>query len=69
MVFNINNNGKTTEFPHYWEMCVGSCHAYTALREDYSRQLKRAHDELGFKYVRFHGLFNDDMNICKRRCD
>ena len=45
MVFNINNNGKTTEFPHYWELCVGSCHAYTALREDYRRQLKRAHDE------------------------
>lgn len=34
------------------------------MREDYRKQLKNAHDELGFKYVRFHGLFNDDMSIC-----
>ena len=67
MIFNINSKGNTTPFKHYWEMCVGSCHAYTALREDYRQQLKKAHDELGFEYVRFHGLFNDDMGICKRR--
>ncbi len=67
MVFNLNSKGKTTEFPHYWEMCVGSCHAYTALREDWRKQLKKVHDQLGFKYVRFHGLFNDDMCICKKR--
>jgi Beta-xylosidase len=60
--FNINRENKT-EFPHYWEMCVGSCHAYTALREDYRKQLKKAHDELGFQYVRFHGLLDDDMCV------
>lgn len=25
--------------------------------------MKRAHDELGFQYVRFHGLFDDDMSV------
>jgi xylan 1,4-beta-xylosidase len=64
MQFTINNQIQTSNFPHYWELCVGSCHAYTALREDYRKQLKRAHDELGFKYVRFHGLFNEDMCVC-----
>jgi len=49
--------------PHYWELCVGSCHAATALREDYRRQLEKCHRELGFKYVRFHGLFDDDMSV------
>lgn len=58
------NTGVRTDFPHYWELCTGSCHSYTALREDYRKQLKRAHDELGFKYVRFHGLLDDDMCIC-----
>lgn len=62
--FTLDANGQTTPFPHYWELCVGSCHGYTALREDYRRQLKRAHDELGFKYVRFHGIFDDDMCVC-----
>ena len=61
------NECKRTNFPHYWEMCVGSCHGYTALREDYRRQLKKAHQELGFQYVRFHGLFNDDMCVCVER--
>lgn len=60
--FYIDKN-KSTEFSHYWEQCVGSCHAYTALREDYRKQLKRAHDELGFQYVRFHGLLDDDMCV------
>ena len=52
-----------TPFPHYWEVCVGSCHAYTALREDYRQQLTKAHQELGFKYVRFHGMFDDEMSV------
>jgi len=62
--FLVKNKIQGREFPHYWELCVGSCHAYTALREDYRKQLKRAHDELGFKYVRFHGIFDDDMCVC-----
>lgn len=66
MIFNIDSKSNTTEFPHYWEKCVGSCHAYTALRADYREQLKKVHDELGFEYVRFHGLFNDDMCILKK---
>jgi xylan 1,4-beta-xylosidase len=51
----------TTPFPHFWEHTVGSDHALVALRADWQQQLKRSHDELGFQYVRFHGLFSDDM--------
>ncbi len=50
----------------YWTKCVGSCHAATALREDWRRQLKRCREELGFEYVRFHGLLDDDMSVCLR---
>lgn len=60
---------QQTSFPHYWELCVGSCSAYTALREDYRTQLKRAHDELGFKYVRFHGILDDRMSILLMKKD
>ncbi|SFO04751.1 GH39 family glycosyl hydrolase [Proteiniclasticum ruminis] len=56
-------------FPHFWEHCIGSCNAYTALREDYRIQLKRAHDELGFQYVRFHGLFDDQMSTLLMKKD
>lgn len=40
---------------------MGSGHATLALRADWQEQLKRAHQELGFKHVRFHGLLCDDM--------
>ncbi|NTV91149.1 MAG: beta-xylosidase, partial [Clostridiales bacterium] len=65
--FKVDMKGETSPFPHYWEQCVGSCHAYTALREDWRKQLKKCHDELGFKYIRFHGLLNDDMSVCTRK--
>ena len=48
-------------FHHFWEHTVGSDHAPVALRADWQTQLRRCHDELGFRYVRFHGLLSDDM--------
>ena len=48
----------------YWTKCVGSCHAATALREDWRRQLRQCREEFGFEYVRFHGLLDDDMSVC-----
>lgn len=68
LTFKIEENVET-DFPHYWEFCVGSCHAYTALREDYRQQLIKVHHELGFRYVRFHGLFDDEMSVCIEKFD
>jgi xylan 1,4-beta-xylosidase len=50
-----------TELPHPWEHTVGSCHAPLALRADWQQQLRRCQSELGFRYVRFHGLLSDDL--------
>lgn len=59
----LDLNAPTTPFPHYWERCVGSDHAAMGLREDWRQQLKQCHDELGFQYVRFHGLLDNDMSV------
>ena len=56
----------TTPLPHFWEHTVGSDHAPVALRADWQRQLQQCHDELGFRYVRFHGLLSDDMGTLVR---
>ena len=56
----------TTPLPHFWEHTVGSDHAPVALRADWQSQLKRCRDELGFRYVRFHGLLSDDMGTLVR---
>jgi xylan 1,4-beta-xylosidase len=37
-----------------------------ALRSDWQRQLKRAHGELGFQHVRFHGILSDDVGTLIR---
>jgi xylan 1,4-beta-xylosidase len=64
--FNCNLSGLTTPLKHAWEHTVGSDHAPVALRADWQTQLKRCHDELGVRHVRFHGLLSDDMGtlIC-----
>ena len=64
--FFCNLAEPTTPLPHFWEHTVGSDHAPVALRADWRQQLKRSHDELGFQYVRFHGLLSDDMGTLVR---
>ena len=59
--FSCNISTHAAPLPHYWETVVGSGHATLGLRADWQRQLKRCHEELGFKYVRFHGILSDDM--------
>jgi xylan 1,4-beta-xylosidase len=59
--FTCDLNSKTESFPHFWEHTIGSGHATLALRADWQQQLKRCHHELGFKYVRFHGILSDNM--------
>lgn len=59
--FNCDVNGRALALPHFWEHTVGSDHAPTALRADWREQMSRAHEELGFRHVRFHGLLCDDV--------
>ena len=61
--YQIDLNKPARPYPHYWELCVGSCHATTILREDVRQQIRNAHRDCGFKYLRFHGLFDDDMSV------
>ena len=67
--FSIDPRHAGKPFPHYWELCVGSCHAVMGLRQDWRTQLEKVHHELGFQYVRFHGLLNDEMSVCKKEAD
>jgi xylan 1,4-beta-xylosidase len=64
--FRCSLDGRTVALPHVWERMVGSDHATLALRSDYQAQLRRAHEDLGFRYLRFHGLLNDDMGTLVR---
>jgi len=67
--FSCDLSQRGAELLHSWEHCVGSCHAPTALRADWQQQLRRCHAELGFRYVRFHGLLSDDVGTLIRNND
>lgn len=66
--FTCDLSAGPTPLPHFWEHTIGSAHAPVALRADWQDQLRRAHFELGFRYVRFHGLLSDRMGtlICHK---
>jgi xylan 1,4-beta-xylosidase len=57
---------RGTPLPHCWEHTVGSGHALLALRADWQAQLRQCHEDLGFRYVRFHGLLSDDVGTLIR---
>lgn len=67
--FEFNLGGKIEKIEKYWNFCICTCHAYTLLRGDVRKQLIEAHKECGFKFVRFHDLFNDDMSVVTRKMD
>ena len=52
-----------SRLPHTWETCVGTGRANEGLRADWQRQLRLVRQECGFRYLRFHGLFHDDMHV------
>jgi len=43
--------------------CVGAGRASEGLRADWQEQLAMVQKDVGFKYIRFHGLLNDEMHV------
>jgi xylan 1,4-beta-xylosidase len=56
-----------TPLPHVWSACVGAGRANEGLRADWQEQLAIAQRECGFRSIRFHGIFHDDMFVLRRR--
>ncbi|MFE6287773.1 xylan 1,4-beta-xylosidase [Streptomyces sp. NPDC057877] len=50
-------------FPDAWRSCVGTGRLDLALRRDYQDSLSLLQREIGFRYLRGHGLFSDGMGI------
>jgi xylan 1,4-beta-xylosidase len=66
-VRKITVDYKYEKGPHIkaFKECIGAGRANEGLRADWQQQLKLVQDEIGFKYIRFHGLLSDDMGIYK----
>ncbi len=48
---------------------VGSDRAAIFLRESHQRDLLALQKDIGFKYLRCHGIFNEEMKVVRRRTD
>lgn len=46
-----------------WNECIGAGRAEEGLRADWQQQLTLIQQTMHFKYIRFHGLLNDEMHI------
>lgn len=51
--------------PHYWENTIGSDRLAVAFREPWLADMTQSHELCGFRSVRCHGLFDDEMGICQ----
>jgi xylan 1,4-beta-xylosidase len=58
-----------TSLVHFWSKVVGAGRANEALRATWQDELQMAHYNAGFQYVRFHGLFHDDMFVYREDAD
>jgi xylan 1,4-beta-xylosidase len=59
----IDAQAPATPLPHFWEQMFGSGHANLALREDYRNDLAAVKSVTEMKYVRFHGILDDENGV------
>ena len=60
---------KLNPVPEAYRVGVGHDHAFQFHRKDVCTYMKKAQQDIGFKYVRFHGLFDDDMLVVQSIVD
>lgn len=55
--------GNRVTFNNNMDYCVGTGRMGLALQQEYMNQLRKVQKGIGFKHIRGHGLFSDDMAI------
>ncbi|KPV40917.1 xylan 1,4-beta-xylosidase [Alicyclobacillus ferrooxydans] len=64
MVRKIVISGSDSQpFPQNWKLCVGTGRLGLALQKEYLDHLDLVQREIGFDYIRGHGLLHDDIGI------
>jgi xylan 1,4-beta-xylosidase len=61
VTFDVDQPGQV--FAPIWRKRIAAGRAAEGLREDWRAQLRQVQQEIGFEYIRFHGIFHDDMMI------
>ena len=62
-VIVIDAKAASHPFPHFWEKMFGSGRAILSLRDRYRHDLHAVKQITDFQYVRFHGIFDDEVGV------
>jgi xylan 1,4-beta-xylosidase len=65
MQLTIDLNDAGTPLNPIWQFGGNTCHAPLLLRDDLQAQLSRVRQELGFRYIRCHGMLSDNMGVVR----
>lgn len=65
----IKLTSANTKMPSSVFKAVSVGRAYEILRHEHFLQLKKLKEEFNTEYIRFHGLFHDDMGVAVRNAD
>ena len=60
---NLDVSKPVGKLDRFFQLCVGAGRANELLRAEALDQLATMQNEFGFRYLRFHGLFHDDMAV------
>ncbi|HEX3472347.1 MAG TPA: hypothetical protein VHT28_14280, partial [Silvibacterium sp.] len=59
----VDAKGSSKPLVHFWSKVVGAGRANEGLRSTWQEELEMGRKYDGFQYVRFHGIFQDDMFV------
>jgi xylan 1,4-beta-xylosidase len=54
---------SSTGYKKHWNVTTTAGRAVEGLRDDWRRQLSELKGRIPFEYIRFHGIFNDEMMV------
>jgi len=62
-VIVVDPSAPAHPFPHFWEQMFGSERGIVTLRQSYREDLRQVKQITGFRYVRFHAIFHDEVGV------
>ena len=62
----VDTAAHGTALQHHWKTFMGVARAKDLLYGDVQEMLRQLQKDVGFRYLRFHGIFSDDMLVCQR---
>ncbi|CAM3577273.1 MULTISPECIES: GH39 family glycosyl hydrolase [Paenibacillus] len=68
-LIEIQADGPSARYEQHWNVTTTAGRAIEGLREDWRRQLRELKGHIPFRYIRFHGIFNDEMMVYSEKED